>query len=87
VLAGAITARPALGSSIDATTVTADGVDTVTISGIPAGADVTCILTSMSAAANITDGSCVMTFTVPGTYYIFVTGENLLTENYTVTAS
>ena len=67
VSGGVVTARAAMGASLDTTTVTADGVDFVTITGVPSGAVIVVNRETMSTS----DGSDIeLTFDTPGVYQI-----------------
>lgn len=72
-VSGTITARASHSIALDSTTLTADGVDTVTFSSIPSGAIATIEVPIGSGAASIppitiTDGSLVFTTKVAGSY-------------------
>ena len=72
VVGGVAIPRPAVSSSISATTVPADGTTALTLSGVPNGATVTVSgpLPTMTEKADGT--SIVLTFAIVGTYTIAV---------------
>ena len=71
VLAGVITPKPPVTASIDKTTIAPDGVDTVTVTGIPMGSHVT-IKGPVSQTGTINDGVASITVNLPGTYVITI---------------
>jgi hypothetical protein len=80
VVGGAVTDKPAMPVSIDKTTVSADGIDLATISGIPVGA--LCRVASIAEAV-VNDGTIELTFDNPGDYEITIIAFPYL--DYTVT--
>ena len=66
---GVETDRPVLPISFDKTTVTADGVDKITITNIPSGTKFRCSqLSSQYREVTVDDGQLELTFEVAGTY-------------------
>ena len=68
---GKIVARPNLGHTLSARTVTADGADPVILAGVPAGATIE-ILGPISASGESTGEDITLTFALPGHYTILV---------------
>lgn len=67
---GTLRERPALTLTVDKTTITADGVDTATISGVPAGARYAVLGTAV--AGDVADGVIEVTSTKRGTLTVVV---------------
>jgi hypothetical protein len=64
---GVVTVRPAMGASLNATTVVANGTAYVTLTGVPSGA----AIYIDQASAGTADGSAIeLTFDTPGVYRI-----------------
>jgi hypothetical protein len=77
-----ITARSAITATLDKTSITADGVDTATLSGLPT----TCTLNIDGDTVAITDGTLAFTATDPGPYTITIDEVDSLLTRWEVTA-
>lgn len=71
VLDGAVVPRPSMGIEVSATTVPADGVSEVTLSGVPAGALVR-IAGPVKNEGQTEGGPITLTFAIPGVYEILL---------------
>jgi hypothetical protein len=72
-LDGALTARPLPACTLDKTTIIADGLDTATLSGIPAGSSVRVTDSNGTTDYTVNDGAMEITADEPGTITITVT--------------
>jgi len=70
VPAGSLTARPTMPASIDQATISADGVDSSTISGLPVGAEIS--VNSIIIGVVDESGSFTFTTDAPGAYAVRV---------------
>lgn len=69
VVAGALAPRPSMEAVLSAATIPANGVDVVTLSGVPAGAEVMIIGPQMMSG--VADGSTLQfSFALPGQYMV-----------------
>lgn len=90
ILNGVVTARPTQSTSITGTTLLANGVATVTISGILNPTVVNTIVPPGANANNtivVTDGTLVFSTTYPGTYIFTLSKFPYLPITYSVVAS
>jgi len=78
--------RPALNSSLDKSTVIADGIDLATITCPQSPVDVT-ITGPASSQFTDADGMIGLTFDFPGTYIVTVEAWPALKEEYTIVAA
>jgi hypothetical protein len=69
----AVTARPSPACPLDKPTITADGLDTATVSGIPTGASVRVTDSNGATDYTVNDGTLEVTADEPGTITITVT--------------
>lgn len=69
----AVTARPAPACTLDKSTITANGLDTATLSGIPTGASVRVTDSNGPTDYTVNDGTMEITADGPGTITIAVT--------------
>lgn len=86
VVSGAIVPRPTMPTSIDKTECLADGVDVVTISGVPNPTDVR-VSGPASEVMQVTDGALELTFDVPGRYRILLQAFPYLDHEYQIDAT
>jgi hypothetical protein len=68
-----VTARPTLSCTLDKSTITANGLDTATLSGIPSGAAVSVTDQNGTTTYTVNDGTLEITADEPGTITITVT--------------
>ena len=87
VLAGAVTDKPSIGAVISAVTAPADGVSSITISGLPNPTSAAISGPGVSSAITVTDGSLVLTFDTPGEYTVKLTKLNYLPTEYAINAT
>jgi hypothetical protein len=82
-------ARPVMGTSINKTSIVANGVDQVTISSIPVGTEVLVVgpLLGERTSMNVNDGSFEFTTEEAGTYTITLRNFPSQKEEYTIGAS
>ena len=79
--------KTALPGSLDKTSVTADGQDTATISGLPAaGGDVSGEIPGQCEIAAFSDGIHALTFNTPGTYTVRLRHPLYLERAWEITA-
>lgn len=78
--------RPPMPSSIDKLTAVADGVDVVTISGLPNPTDVR-ITGPAFDAFEVTDGTLELTFDPPGKYTVRLSSFPYLDQEYVINAT
>jgi hypothetical protein len=78
------TARPAMGITLDKTTIIANGTDTATFSGVPSGASV---VIDGGAAETITDGTLELSTATAGTYTFAFTNFPMLPMNFEIIAT
>jgi hypothetical protein len=71
--AGSLTARPATTCTLDKSTITADGIDTATLSSIPVGATVAVTDGNGITIYTVNDGTLEITADDPGTIKATVT--------------
>lgn len=83
---GTLTARPANPTTIDKTSITADGVDAFTLSDYPTGAEIF-IAGPVNYRGVLSAGFDDFTTTISGTYIVTVTAFPYLPQEYTVNAS
>lgn len=69
----AVTARPTPASTLDKSTITANGTDAATLSGIPAGSSVRVTDSNGTTDYTVNDGTLEITADDPGTITITVT--------------
>ena len=82
----AVQARQANPSTIDKETVTADGVDSVTVSNVPAGSTVK-VSGDTGAEVEVNDGEVSVTFEDAGRYRITVKSFPLVPVQFQITAT
>ena len=70
---GVLTARPPLSCTLDKATITANGLDTATLSGIPAGSSVRVTDSNGTTDYTVNDGTMEVTADDPGAITITVT--------------
>lgn len=79
--------KPALGATPDKTTVLADGVDVVTISGLPDPTSFTLTGSGVQDSGTVTDGVLALTFDTPGKYQIELRAMNKLPQQVEINAT
>lgn len=83
---GVPTARPAMTSTIDVTTVPADGVTPITISGAPAPCNID-VAGPASYTSSDPDGTIQLTFNLAGTYTVTLSAFPYLNQEFTIGAT
>lgn len=83
---GAVTNKPALGSTIDKTTILANGIEIATISGLPNPTQATITGGGASSTMTVIDGVLALTFNVTGVYKVRLTAINKLPQEYSINA-
>lgn len=87
IAGGIVTNKPAIGAVIDKTTVTANGIDFCTISGLPNPSHISVIGGGASIAADVIDGAIELTFDTPGAYRVRCESINKLPAEILIDAS
>jgi len=82
---GTIATKPELGAVIDKTVVNADGIDSVTISGLPIPTDYR-LSGPVQDSAEIDDGSITLRFHFAGDYSIELRALNRMAQTITLSA-
>jgi len=91
---GLVTNKPALGATIDLTTVVANGVAVVTISNLTGvtnyrviGPIISDNIGPTASTGSVSEGTLQVDFDLPGTYLILLEAVNKLSQTFTITAT
>ena len=87
IVSGVVTNKPALGSTIDKTTIIGNGVDAATISGLPNPTAVSVVGGGATTQATVIDGTLALTLNLAGNYKVTLRAVNKLTQEYTINAT
>lgn len=83
---GIVTNKPAIGCTIDKTTMLANGVEVATISGLPNPTQARIVGGGSNQQVTVTDGALELTFDLTGVYKVTLTAINKLPQEYSINA-